>query len=180
MTEAHEIEVATADESEGVASESEQEYPSRNTTPPRLEEFERWQAHIGLQKFGEGLNAAAKAIFPKDGQPQYSKVYVLMLSWGGVDSHSAAAEISKLSGVFKDVYHFDVESWMIPVERSKAAATQKISQFIDLGGNDDEELKIVYYAGQTRLIKNKELALTRFVRYLSSSSFSLRSDANIS
>jgi len=60
MTDIHEIEVATADESDGVLSDSEQDYPNRNTTPQSLEEFGRWQAHIGLQKFGEGLNTAAK------------------------------------------------------------------------------------------------------------------------
>ena len=42
MTDARELEVATAADSEGIASESEHEYPSRNTTPPSLEEFDRW------------------------------------------------------------------------------------------------------------------------------------------
>jgi hypothetical protein len=162
MTDAHESEVATADEGEGIGSESEQEYPSRNTTPPpSLGEFERWQAHIGLQKFGEGLNAAAKAIFPSDGRPQYSKVYVLMLSWD-VEG-SAVSGISRLSSIFKGVYHFDVESWIIPSEGSQATTTQKILDFVRLGGDSEDDLKIVFYAGQTRLIKNKDLALTRFV-----------------
>jgi hypothetical protein len=161
MTDAHESEVATADEGEGIGSESEQESPSRNSTPPGLEEFERWQAHIGLQKFGEGLNAAAKAIFPSDGRPQYSKVYVLMLSWD-VEG-SAVSGISRLSSIFKDVYHFDVESWIIPSEGSQATTAQKILDFVRFGGDSDDDLKIVFYAGQTRLIRNKDLALTRFV-----------------
>jgi hypothetical protein len=161
MTDAHETEVATADEGEGIASDYDQEYPSRNTTPPSLEEFERWQAHIGLQKFGEGLNAAAKAIFPSDGRPQYSKVYVLMLSWD-VEG-SAVSGISRLSSVFKDVYRFDVEPWIIPSDGSQATTTQKMLDFVRLGGDSDDDLKIVFYAGQTRLIKNKDLALTRFV-----------------
>ncbi len=160
MTDARELEVATADDSEGIASESEHEYPSRNTTPPSLEDFDRWQAHIGLQKFGEGLNAAAKAIFPRDGRPQYSNVYVLMLSFGDEGTSSG---ILMLSGIFKEVYHFDVEVWTIPSEGSKAATNQKVSQFIGLGGDSHEDLKIVYYAGNARLIKNKELAWTRFV-----------------
>jgi len=160
MTDARELEVATAADSEGIASESEHEYPSRNTTPPSLEEFDRWQAHIGLQKFGEGLNAAAKAIFPRDGRPQYSNVYVLMLSFG---EEGTSSGISKLSSIFKEVYHFDVEVWTIPSEGSKAATNQKVSQFIGLGGDSHEDLKIVYYAGNARLIKNKELAWIRFV-----------------
>jgi hypothetical protein len=163
MTDIHEIEVATADESDGVLSDSEQDYPNRNTTPQSLEEFERWQAHISLQKFGEGLNAAAKANYPEDDRPPYSKVYVLILSWGWADSHSAAAEVSSLFSVFKDAYHFDVDVWTIPIQGSKAATNQKILQFIGLGDDSAKDLKIVYYAGQTRLIKNKELALTWFV-----------------
>jgi hypothetical protein len=160
MTDARELEVATVDDSEGIGSESEHEYPSRNTTPPSLEEFDRWQAHIGLQKFGEGLNAAAKAIFPRDGRPRYSNVYVLMLSFGDEGTSSG---ISKLSSIFKEVYHFEVEVWTIPSEGSKAATKQKVSQFIGLGGDSHEDLKIVYYAGNARLIRNKELAWTRFV-----------------
>jgi len=165
MTDIHEIEVATTDESDGVLRDSEQDYPSQKTTPPSLEEFERWQARIGLQKFGEGLNAAAKANFSTDGRPPYSKVYVLMLSWGEADKHSAAAEVSGLSSIFKDVYHFEVDVWTIPIQGSKAATNQKILQFVGLGDNSCENLKILYYAGQSRLIKNKELALTRFVNH---------------
>jgi hypothetical protein len=178
MTDHHEVEVATVDESDGIVSDSEQDYPSRNTTPPSLEEFERWQAHIGLHKFGEGLNAAAKAIFPKEGRPPYSKVYVLMLSWGDEDKHSAVSELSKLSSVFQDIYHFDVDAWTIPTEGSKAATTQKISEFIILGDDSHEDLKIVYYAGQTRVTKNKELAFTRFVDHLSSIIHSLNPPQN--
>jgi choline dehydrogenase-like flavoprotein len=166
MADNPEIDVAAADESEGIASDSEQDYPSRSTTPPTLEEFDRWQAHIGLQRFGEGLNAAAKAIFPNDGRSRYSKVYVLLLSWGEGDANSPAPEISRLSDVFKDIYHFDVEAWTIPSANSKAETSQKITDFINIGGDNDEDLKILYYAGQTRLIKNKELAWTRFVDHL--------------
>ena len=163
MADDHHIDIVAANESEGMASDSEQDYPSRGTTPPTLEEFERWQAHIGLQKFGEGLNAAAKAIFPNDGRSRYSKGYVLMLTWEDVASRSPESEVTKLSNVFKDVYRFEVENWIIPSEASNSATNQKISDFINLGGNSDDDLKIVYYAGQTRLIKNRELAWTRFV-----------------
>jgi hypothetical protein len=166
MADAHHIDVVAADESEGIASDSEQDYPSRSTTPPTLEEFERWQAHIGLQKFGEGLNAAAKAIFPNDGRSRYSKVYVLMLSWEDVTLQSPGSEFINLFNVFKDIYHFEVESWTIPSEFSKSATSQKISDFASLGGDSDDDLKILYYAGQTRLIRNRELAWTKFVDHL--------------
>jgi len=152
-------------ESDSAVSDSEKETTSRATTPPGLEEFERWQAHIGLQRFGEGLNAAAKAIFPNDGRPRYSKVSVLMLSWKDEETSSPESEIAKLATVLTEVYHFDVELWSIPRDGSKAETNQKISEFIGLGGDSDAELKIFYYAGQTRLIKNNELALTRSVHH---------------
>ncbi len=168
MADDHQIDVvATRDESDGISSDSEQDKPSQSTTPPSLEEFDRWQAHISLQSFGEGLNAAAKAIFPNDGRSRYSKVYVLMLGWEDKESHLSAAEGSKLLRIFKEIYHFDVEAWTIPSEGSKTDTYHKIADFISLGGDNDEHLKILYYAGQTRLIKNKELAWTRSVDFLS-------------
>jgi hypothetical protein len=147
---------------EGMLSESDQEYASLNTTPPSFDQFDRWQAHIGLKTFGEGLHAAAQAVFPDESRSRYTKVYVLMIRWEDEDLNSPVSiETRKLFNVFKDTYQFEVEIWKIPDTGSHVGTNQKILDFIKLGGDSDEHLKIVYYAGHARLTKNKRLAWTR-------------------
>jgi hypothetical protein len=148
--------------SEGMLSDSDQEYASLNTTPPSFDQFDRWQAHIGLETFGEGLHAAAQAVFPNESRSRYTKVYVLMIRWEAEDLNSPLSiEIRKLFNVFKDIYQFEVEIWEIPDTGSHVDTNQKILDFVKLGGDSDEHLKIVYYAGHAKLTKNKRLAWTR-------------------
>jgi hypothetical protein len=148
--------------SEGMLSDSEQEYASLNTAPPSFDQFDRWQAHIGLKTFGEGLHAAARAVFPNESRSRYTKVYVLMIRWKDEDlSSPVSIEIRKLFNVFKDTYQFEVEIWTIPDTGSHVDTNQKILDFVKLGGDSDEHLKIVYYAGNAKLTKNKRLAWTR-------------------
>jgi hypothetical protein len=148
--------------SEGMLSDSDQEYASLNTTRPSFDQFDQWQAHIGLKTFGEGLHAAAQAVFPDESQPRYTKVYVLMIRWEAEDLNSPVSiEVRKLFNVFKDIYQFEVEIWKIPDTGSHVDTDQKILDFVKLGGDSDEHLKIVYYAGHAKLTKNKRLAWTR-------------------
>ena len=56
--------------SDGILSdEDEQDFssPSPSSMSSSFEDFDRWQAHIGLKTFGEGLNAAARAVFASPG-----------------------------------------------------------------------------------------------------------------
>tara|TARA_R110002060_G_scaffold29865_5_gene40288 strand:- start:1057 stop:1473 length:417 start_codon:yes stop_codon:yes gene_type:complete len=129
-----------------------------------FEDFDRWQAHIGLKTFGEGLNAAARAVFPVETRSRYAKVYVLLAFWAEEDANRPAPiEVSKLFNVFKDVFHFEVQTFRIPSESSHVAVTEKIEEFIGLGGDNDEHLKIVYYAGASQISKNKRLLWIRYV-----------------
>jgi hypothetical protein len=148
--------------SEGILSDSEQEYASLNTAPPSFDQFDQWQAHIGLKTFREGLHAAAQAVFPSESRSQYTKVYVLMIRWGDEGLSSPVSnEIHKLFNVFKDIYQFEVEIWRIPDTGSHVDTNQKILDFVKLGGDSEEHLKIVYYAGHAKLTKNKGLAWMR-------------------
>ncbi|KAL2068473.1 hypothetical protein VTL71DRAFT_16571 [Oculimacula yallundae] len=123
---------------------------------PKIENFERWQANIGIKTFGEGLNAAAKAVFPIEARSRYTKVYVILIFWEEDDANRPAPiEILKLFSVFKDVFHFDVQTLKISGENSNRAVTEKISDFVKLGENSDDSLKIVYYAGSSQILKNK-------------------------
>lgn len=39
-----------------------------SSPPPSFDDIDRWRAHIGLREFGDGLQAAAKAVFPNEQQ----------------------------------------------------------------------------------------------------------------
>jgi sugar phosphate isomerase/epimerase len=148
--------------SEGMLSDSEQEYASLNTAPPGFDQFDRGQAHIDLKTFGEGLHAAAQAVFPSESRSQYTKVYVLLIRWEDEGLFSpVSTEIHELFNVFKDIYQFEVEIWKIPGTGSHVETNQKILDFVKLGGDSEEHLKIVYYAGHANLTKNKRLVWTR-------------------
>ncbi|TVY85278.1 Cholesterol oxidase [Lachnellula suecica] len=146
---------------EEIQSDSDLDNSSVSDTASSFDDFHRWQAHIDLKTFGEGLHAAAQAIFPTESRSQYSKVYVLMLCWEDEDPNEPVSyEMGRLFNVFENIYRFETEIWRIPNENCHIETRQKISDFISLGGDCDEHLKIVYYSGHARLDKNKRLAWT--------------------
>ncbi|RDL32056.1 uncharacterized protein BP5553_09458 [Venustampulla echinocandica] len=159
MSNMHEtVSVGTSERSsEGTNSDSGLGSSSISSMASGFDDFDRWQAQIGLKTVGESLQAAAKAVFPTEKRASYSKVYVLMISW---EDDRSSADVSRLFGVFRDIYHFETELWRIPDENCDIETTQKIAQFVQLGGNSDEHLKIVYYAGHGGLNKNQDFVWT--------------------
>jgi len=152
---------------EEMQSESDLDNTGLSTTPSSFDEFHRWQAHIALENFGEGLHAAAQAIFPSERRFPYSKVYVLMLCWDDERANQhLEKDMDRLSDVFKNVYHFETEFWRIPDEDSNLDVNQKVLDFVSLGGDRFEDLKIIYYTGRARLNKNKSLVWTRYATLL--------------
>lgn len=150
--------------SDAMASDSDTEFETMNTS---FRELDRWQANIGLKTFGEGLSAAAKAIFPDNSRSRYTNVYVLMLCWADEDpTEPLAIEILNLFRVFKDIYNFNIEVCRIPARNSDVEVQEQIRDLIKQGGDSDDDLKIVFYAGESRLTKSKELLWTRCVSCL--------------
>jgi hypothetical protein len=49
------------------------------STPPTMEDIDRWTYHTDLQSFGQNLQLAANAVFPNDKTSRY-KVSMIMLS----------------------------------------------------------------------------------------------------
>ncbi|KAH6684085.1 hypothetical protein B0J14DRAFT_646000 [Halenospora varia] len=147
--------------SEGMKSDSDLDFSSPDLTG-RFDNFDRWQAQIGLKQFGENLQAAASAVFPPVPPRSYNKIYVLMLSWEDEDfDHPISPDLTGLFKTFKNVYHFDVEHWRIPIVGCHVETNQRILDFVRLGGDSEEDLKIVFYAGQSKLIKNGSIAWIR-------------------
>jgi hypothetical protein len=149
----------------GLSHDNEQSYPSTSdTAPPTFDDIDRWQYHIGLQEFGEGLEAAARAVFPNYTKSRYTNVFVLMLCWEDENPQlPVSIEIQKLLEVFRDTYNYATEIWKIPDQSCHSTLNKKILDFTEISGDSKEHLKIVYYAGHARLTKNRLLTWTRSV-----------------
>lgn len=126
--------------------------------PPRAEEWDRTLRHIELKEFGKSLENAARAIYPNDKKSRYSMVYVLLICWKTGDPKlPVQREISELRKVFEQIYHYEIEEFSIPDSDSHAAVSEKINAFVKVNDNSGDDLKIVYYAGHSRLSRTKEL-----------------------
>lgn len=133
--------------------------------PPRPEDVIRTLKHINLQKFGKAFERAANIAFPSHNRSRYSNVYVLMFSWESEDQRlPVRTEIADLRKVFEDIYHYKVEEYKIPDQRSHNKVCAKINDFIEANNDDAADLKIVYYAGHAILSKTKEVVWTRQVK----------------
>ncbi len=133
------------------------EGPSPLEISSRSEESHDQQVQISLKTFGESLRAAAKAVFPRESTSRYSKVFVLVIGW-----HQNEAT-RNLFNVFQDVYHFEVEWWEIPKDVSSEEVGQKISKFVNLGGDSEDHLKILFYSGHSQVDHSKRVLWIRSV-----------------
>jgi hypothetical protein len=136
---------------------------SLNSTPPPIGyDFDKWLYHTGFKEWGDDLHEAAKAVFPNTAPARYRNVHVLMLKWEDEDPNlPVSREITRLFKVFQDLYRFQTEVWDIKDVACHAEVNQKILDFSRLGGDNKEDLKIVYYAGHGKLTKNRLLSWTR-------------------
>jgi hypothetical protein len=126
--------------------------------PPRAEEWDRTLRHVGLEEFGKSLEKAARAVYPTDKKSRYSRVYVLLIRWKTQDPNlPVEREISELRKVLEEVYRYEIEEIWIPDSDSHAEVSEKINAFAKVNNNSSDDLKIVYYAGHSRLSRTKEL-----------------------
>lgn len=134
-----------------------------SSTPPTLDDIDRWTSHTDMQRFGESLQVAVNAVFPNETKSRYKGVSVLMLSWVDEDPRlPVSLEINKLAAVLEEKYHFNVERWEIPDQNCHFKVAEKVMGFVAPVENGKEQLKIVYYAGHARLMDTRALALTRY------------------
>jgi hypothetical protein len=86
----------------------------------------------------------------------YVDTFVLLLSWEDEDPRlPVRLEIDRLHDVFQRLYHFKVERWNIPNNDPHLRLNEKILSLVKLGGDREDCLKIVYYAGHGRLSTNR-------------------------
>jgi hypothetical protein len=131
--------------------------------PPTPQQLDQLQYHVSLQEFGERLQKAASAAFPNDGKIRYTTVYVLLLCWDDEDPRlPVSTEIEDLDDMFANMYHFEVEIWKIPSEGSHKKLNRKILDFVELGDDSKDDLKIVYYGGHGMLANNRQSSWARY------------------
>ena len=152
-----------SDTTSNAASDQSSISSTSTCPPPNPHDIDRWNRHISLKDFAAGVESATKALFPNENTSRYSSVTVLVLSWQVEDPHLPVhLEIAELVHVLKNVYHYTVDEWKIPIQNSHWAVNRKIMDFVEPASNDREHLKIVYYAGHGRLTKTKSLEWTRY------------------
>ena len=86
---------------------------------------------------------------------------MILLSWEEEDPNlPVSIEIKELREIFKGLYGYEVEEYLIPTEYNCHNRLQsRILEF--LGENDPRHLKIVYYAGHGKLTNHGQPAWTR-------------------
>ena len=117
-----------------------------------------------LQSFGERVTEAAAAAFPnsfehEDGlygraKCRYKWIHVLLLSWEA-DDLGVAKEIAELQDTFDNIYHYEVENWKIPSNRSHNSLNRRLTNFIDDYEGEDI-LLIVYYGGHGNMNDDRQ------------------------
>lgn len=129
---------------------------------PTSRDLDQLQYHISLQDIAKKLQQAADAAYPNDKRMRYSEVYVLLLYWEDEDPKlPVSIEVEELRVVFENIYNFEVEVWKIPSEGSHKKLNRKILDFVELGDDSNEHLKIVYYGGHGMLAHNRQSSWAR-------------------
>ncbi|KAG4438265.1 hypothetical protein IFR05_006247 [Cadophora sp. M221] len=125
--------------------------------PPTSRDLDHLQYHISLQEIGKQLQHAANAAYPHGQRSRYSNVYVLLLCWEDEDPQlPVSIEVNELQNTFEIMYDFDVEVWKIPSQSSHNKLNRKVLDFVALGGDSKDDLKIVYYGGHGMLAHNRQ------------------------
>ncbi|KAF7915678.1 uncharacterized protein EAE98_011021 [Botrytis deweyae] len=115
------------------------------------------QYHITLRDFGEKVQKAANAAYPNDQKIKYARVYALLILWEDEDPQlPVSLEVHELGVVLASIYKYEVQIYRIPSGGSHKKLNQKILDFGELGGDNKEDLKIVYYGGHGMLAQNRQ------------------------
>ena len=102
--------------------------------------------HLGdIKAFLATVERATRSAFPNSGNSRYQTVHVLLLSWAE-DDLGVMVELNRLFKVFKDLYGFNVEKWLIPSEDSHGELGDRLRAFTKNHAGENA-LLIVYYGG---------------------------------
>ncbi|KAL2813755.1 hypothetical protein BDW59DRAFT_167429 [Aspergillus cavernicola] len=97
-----------------------------------------------LQEFAANLEKSFKASLPSRDHP-YDKVAVLAFHWANDEMGVEALE-TQLLGLFKDIYGYEIEPWIIPLANSTWALVTKLVTWTN-DHQGDRTLRIYVYSG---------------------------------
>lgn len=83
----------------------------------------------------------------RNGQTNYDRVGVLLISWQADDLRAWSTEIQRLEAIFQEKYHYEVQHYHIPSEKPVTGLNRKVAEFAyEYDGPNN--LAIVYYGGR--------------------------------
>ena len=88
---------------------------------------------------------AASSVFPNRGRSRYQRVRVLLLRWEE-DEMGVQYELDDLAKTFRELYGFEIETWLIPAAESHLSLMGKAFTTVQECGKAGN-LLIIYYAG---------------------------------
>jgi hypothetical protein len=106
-----------------------------------------------FEGFFEHLNRAAKSVLPRTSR-RYRDVVALLLRWQD-DDLGTETEINDLECVFRDMYHYRTERYLIPSSDSATQLEYKLNDF-RRAYDQESSLLILYYGGHGSLDFNKQ------------------------
>lgn len=95
-----------------------------------------------LEMFAAGLSSSVKNAI---GQRRYTDVFVLAFHWENDDMGVAPLE-AQLLEVFSEIYHYEVESYIIPIVSLQFQLVTRLGQWFERHQGEDI-LRIVVYSG---------------------------------
>ncbi|KAH7152895.1 hypothetical protein EDB81DRAFT_841280 [Dactylonectria macrodidyma] len=107
-----------------------------------------------LQVFVDDLQLAAERAFPNSAYSRYKEIQVLLIRWEE-DELEVEWEMEELRKVFRDMYGFSTEQFLIPTQNSHRKLNRKVLSFVEEHEKEDV-LLLVYYAGHGVINKARQ------------------------
>ncbi|KAH7242387.1 hypothetical protein BKA59DRAFT_227911 [Fusarium tricinctum] len=128
-----------------------------NICLPPLTTHDTTKSHHHMSNFElfvEDLQLAAKRAFPNSAYSRYSEVQVLLIRWDE-DELEVEWELNELRRVFRDLYGFTTDKFLIPTHNSHRKLNHKVLSFVEEHENEDT-LLVVYYGGHGAINKARQ------------------------
>jgi hypothetical protein len=150
------------DQEEGHTSEHDEESSDGEISIPS--DYKPYEPYT-LAKLDRDLHTAAEAMFPHT-DAHKSNIWVLIIYWGSQEHMGGAvADIKEhLEPVFREKCGYITDTFKIPQDNPEQALVERLAEFVQLGGNSPDDVKIVYYAGYGRNVSDYEQVWTTDIR----------------